>query len=76
MSKFKYKYLYHKMHKVIYKLKVYDDNTYSFAIANKKKIRYQGDRTHNYDDLIKQPEIVAGALRTLKLLYGENNAKV
>jgi len=70
MSKFRYTYIYSKLRNQIFKLKVFEDDTYSFKLMNPYVKNYNNSKA-KYSQLVDSPEIVIGTLKTLRLLYGK-----
>lgn len=70
MSKFRYTYIYSKTRNQIFKLKVFEDDTYSFKLMNPYVKNYNKSKA-KYSNLVGKPEIVIGTLKTLRLLYGK-----
>lgn len=69
MPKFRYVYMYHKLRKLFYRLRVYHDDKYEYKLIHSKYRTSYYFSNHIYSELVTKEGIAIGKLKTLRLLY-------
>lgn len=68
MPKFKYKYAYVKHTNLIFKLKLFEDDTFLFRYVNRSWSKYNKS-SMTYSEILNDPDVVIGTLKALRFLY-------